>query len=155
MRLLRVLPDTFDVMISIRPLRYHWYRTAVIIRSLSKGSRFPPGKAVCPGCVLRCFDLVVSRTRSSLSCSYRSTRTAASFDCGWKKLPHKNIALITRSKLIKWANDGRIWWLQGREIVNQVIDASSGFLSENIKDFFRYRTYAGVASHGEVRRNGV
>ena len=83
MRLLHVLRDTLNVKISIKSLRhyiYGWYRTAVMIRSLSKGSSFPPGKAVCPAWVLKCFDLVVSNTRSSSSCSYKSTRTAASFD---------------------------------------------------------------------------
>ena len=109
-----------------------------MVKSLSKRSRFPPGKAVCPGCVLNCFDLVVRRTRSSLSCSYKSTRTAASFDCDWKELPI--IDLITRSKIIKKVNDGRIYGCQSRKIVSQVINANSRFLGENIQNFFRYRT---------------
>ena len=53
---------------------------------------------------------------------------------------HKDFELISRSKLIKRVNDGRIYGLQGRKIVSEVINASSRFLSENIQNFLRYRT---------------
>jgi len=39
-------------------------------------------------------------------------------------------------------DDGRICGLQGREIINQVIDANSRFLSEIIQNFLRYKTHA-------------
>ena len=104
-RLLHVLRGTFNVVISTRPLIYYiyeWHCTAVMTRSLSEGSCFPPGKAVCPGCVLKCLDLVVRSTRSSSSCSYKSTRTAPSFACGWKGLvvyPHKKFCLYYQKQV--------------------------------------------------------
>jgi len=51
--------------------------TAVSIKSLSVASFLPPGSAVWPGCVLRCFERVVSRTLSWPAFSKSRTRTAA------------------------------------------------------------------------------
>jgi hypothetical protein len=65
---------------------------------------------------------------------------------------HKNFDLITRSKLIEQVNDGRIYGRQSCKIVSEVINASSRFMSENIQNFFRYRT-SHASDHYKVARD--